>query len=155
MGSRRQAREMALQMLCTMERQPELSADQAATLFFKYQAYSNQEDEGEASATPQVAVPTLNEDRIFSEQLVRGVSNYQSEIDGLLSRCSRNWRLERMSWVDRNLLRLASFELLRCPQTSATRLASARPKQPDPSSRRSMARGRAVPAMPTARSPMG
>nr|MBP6743152.1 transcription antitermination factor NusB [Deltaproteobacteria bacterium] len=54
---------------------------------------------------------------IFSEQLVRGVSNYQSEIDGLLSRCSRNWRLERMSWVDRNLLRLASFELLRCPQT--------------------------------------
>lgn len=117
MGSRRQAREMALQMLCTMERQPELSADQAATLFFKYQAYSNQEDEGEASATPQAAVPTLNEDRIFSEQLVRGVSNYQSEIDGLLSRCSRNWRLERMSWVDRNLLRLASFELLRCPQT--------------------------------------
>ena len=58
MGSRRQAREMALQILCTMERQPELSADQAATLFFKYQAYSNQDDEGEASATPQAAVPT-------------------------------------------------------------------------------------------------
>ena len=57
--------------------------------------------------------------RRFSEDLVRGVKGSVGELDALLTRCSRNWRLERMSWVDRNLLRLASYELSRRSDTPA------------------------------------
>ena len=57
--------------------------------------------------------------RRFSEELVRGVKAGLGELDELLARCSRNWRLERMSWVDRNLLRLASYELSRRSDTPA------------------------------------
>jgi N utilization substance protein B len=42
---------------------------------------------------------------------VGGVRAHLAEIDELLGRVSRNWRLERMARVDRNLLRLAIFEL--------------------------------------------
>jgi N utilization substance protein B len=45
-------------------------------------------------------------------QLVAGVAAHLEELDGLIARCSEHWRLERMSAVDRNLLRLAAYELL-------------------------------------------
>ena len=47
----------------------------------------------------------------FAAMLVKGVRNNLPEIDQVLSASSRNWRLERMTWVDRNLLRLAAYEL--------------------------------------------
>lgn len=53
-------------------------------------------------------------DRIFTEQLVYGVFHNQTEIDRLLSSASENWRIERMSFVDRNILRMALYEMLFC-----------------------------------------
>ena len=47
----------------------------------------------------------------FSEELVRGVAANRARIDALIAEHSRNWRLERMSVVDRNLLRLAVYEM--------------------------------------------
>ena len=41
-----------------------------------------------------------------------GVAAHQEELDALIARYSEHWRLERMALVDRNLLRLATFELL-------------------------------------------
>lgn len=48
----------------------------------------------------------------FMEELVRGVSTRREEVDKLLQQASANWRIERMPAVDRNILRLAVFEML-------------------------------------------
>jgi N utilization substance protein B len=47
----------------------------------------------------------------FVERLVRGVSSHARAIDELIGRCSLNWKLSRMARVDRNILRLAAYEL--------------------------------------------
>lgn len=49
----------------------------------------------------------------FSRELVLGVCQNREKIDDLIVVSSRHWRLERMSRVDRNILRLAVFELLK------------------------------------------
>ena len=48
----------------------------------------------------------------YLQDLVRGVASHLEELDALIVRYSEHWRLERMTVVDRNLLRLAAFELL-------------------------------------------
>ena len=48
----------------------------------------------------------------YLRELVAGVASHQEELDALIVRYSEHWRLERMTVVDRNLLRLAIFELL-------------------------------------------
>jgi len=52
----------------------------------------------------------------YLEELVLGVAAHQAELDALISRYSEHWRLERMVAVDRNLLRLAAYELLCQPK---------------------------------------
>ncbi len=52
----------------------------------------------------------------YLRELVEGVASHQEELDALIARYSEHWRLERMTVVDRNLLRLAIFELLYQPQ---------------------------------------
>ena len=49
--------------------------------------------------------------RAFAEELVRGVAEERESLDAHIGRCARNWRVERMAAVDRNVLRLAAFEL--------------------------------------------
>ncbi len=49
-------------------------------------------------------------------QLVEGVATHLQELDALIARYSEHWRLERMAAVDRNLLRLATYELLHQPE---------------------------------------
>jgi transcription antitermination protein NusB len=49
--------------------------------------------------------------RRFALELVHGVVEHREEIDGLIEQHSHNWRLDRMARVDRNVLRLAVFEL--------------------------------------------
>src|SRR5687767_6763119 len=97
MGSRRRAREAALQALYQIDLNPGLSAAQAlAHVFETFSA--PEEDEAEL--------------RTFAGNLVRGVLQGQLEIDAALARASTHWRIERMAAVDRNLLRLAAFEIL-------------------------------------------
>jgi len=48
----------------------------------------------------------------FSSQLVIGVCENKNYLDRLIGRSSKNWRLERMSRVDRNILRIGVFEIL-------------------------------------------
>ena len=48
----------------------------------------------------------------FSRELVLGVCQNREKIDDLIVTSSRHWRLERMSRVDRNILRIAVFEIL-------------------------------------------
>ncbi len=49
-------------------------------------------------------------------ELVEGVAAHLEELDALIAHYSKHWRLERMAAVDRNLLRLAAYELLYQPK---------------------------------------
>lgn len=51
--------------------------------------------------------------REFAWELFRGASAEREEIDSLLALHARNWRISRMSAVDRNVMRLAIYELIR------------------------------------------
>ncbi len=98
---RRRGREIALQILYQLDVQDQLSDADALSLFWKN---FDQTSDDETTASEEPA-------RQFAATLVRGVQTHRGEIDELLARASRNWRLERMARVDRNLLRLAVFEL--------------------------------------------
>jgi transcription antitermination protein NusB len=52
----------------------------------------------------------------FAEKILFGVLEHREEIDRLIEQVSENWRLDRMPVIDRNLLRLATFELLYCDE---------------------------------------
>ena len=103
MRGRTQAREAALAMLY----QRDLSGDGTEQVISAYL------DGGlaEQALDPQA--------RRFAEHLVRGVVRRMEELDGLIRAGSTNWRLERMAAVDRNVLRIALFELLDEPDTPA------------------------------------
>ena len=94
MGSRTRARECALQALY----QVDTSAGDPREALRAILSHFEEADEETAS---------------FAEQLVRGVQSERSAIDELIQRSSTHWKLERMARVDRNILRLAVYELLR------------------------------------------
>ena len=48
----------------------------------------------------------------FANEILCGVRRNRGEIDALLAERAANWRLERMAVTDRNILRLAAFEML-------------------------------------------
>lgn len=50
----------------------------------------------------------------FAVRLVEGTRKHRDEIDQRLRTVTRNWNLERMAAVDRNVLRMAIFELMHC-----------------------------------------
>jgi len=55
--------------------------------------------------------PLPDKSREFLEQLVKGTLQHLKEIDQLISQHSREWSLERMANTDRNILRMAVFEI--------------------------------------------
>jgi transcription antitermination protein NusB len=96
--SRSRSREWALQLLYQAEY---LGHRQGEAIRF----YRHFEDRGE--------VPP------YLIKLVEGVAAHQEELDVLIRQYSEHWRLERMAAVDRNLLRLALYELLHEPEVPA------------------------------------
>ncbi|MCF8092954.1 MAG: transcription antitermination factor NusB [Desulfotignum sp.] len=95
MGDRRQSRELALQALffLDMNASGDFQADMDA--FCR---------ENETTLTPTV--------KPFFMDLVRGVMAESQKIDPFLEKYSRNWKVSRMPAVDRNIMRIATFELL-------------------------------------------
>jgi N utilization substance protein B len=57
--------------------------------------------------------PTEKEVQVLAEVLVRGVAADRRLVDELIEGVSTNWRLDRMAKVDRNVLRLAAWELVK------------------------------------------
>jgi N utilization substance protein B len=51
----------------------------------------------------------------FAEELSRGVCSTRDELDATIAECATNWRVERMSVIDRNIIRLTAYQLLHCP----------------------------------------
>ena len=72
-----------------------------------------------ADADPQLSARQVVEAREFAERLFHGVIAEQSALDQRLVACTENWTVERMSVVDRNILRLAAYELSFCDDIPA------------------------------------
>jgi N utilization substance protein B len=94
MGTRRQARELAMQALFYMDMQDNASLAMLESFCDNF-------------CPPKKARP-------FFLVLVNGVLETISEIDALIERFSKNWKINRMSSVDRNVMRIAVYELLYC-----------------------------------------
>jgi N utilization substance protein B len=114
------AREMAVQMLYQADQAG--SAAPAVVRAFDVQEFLIERVRAEEPATEQTApgpVRLSEEDRREGREafdhaatLVRGTRERLEEIDSLIRAQAENWRLERMPPVDRNILRLAVYELL-------------------------------------------
>lgn len=92
MGKRRKARESTLQILFQLEfdnSEPEKTIKQ----YWKHRVASEQIRE-------------------YSSWLVKGIISHLEDIDRIIQSVSEHWRLSRMALVDRNILRMAVFELL-------------------------------------------
>jgi N utilization substance protein B len=107
-GPRRRAREIALQILTQMDVSPELDARNGIRLYFDHLGPEAEEEE-DAGTGP--SIPAAPFDRKMVDALVEGVATHRSELDEIVQGLSRNWRLERMALVERNVIRLALFEL--------------------------------------------
>jgi N utilization substance protein B len=57
--------------------------------------------------------------KLFAKELLDGIDAHLDEINSLIRQFSEHWRLDRMSRVDRNIIRLAIYELLRRPDIPA------------------------------------
>lgn len=113
MGKRRMAREMAVQMLY----QRDLGDSEVPALVrsFDVPDFLAQTADGDDQETAPAIGPRLPEAREafeYARRLVEGTVAHLEEIDGLLRAQADNWRLERMPAVDRNVLRLAVYELM-------------------------------------------
>ncbi|HEX2163997.1 MAG TPA: transcription antitermination factor NusB [Thermoanaerobaculia bacterium] len=126
-GKRHTAREMAVQMLY----QHDLGGSTPAQVFAAFDLTGYLAGEGEEAAEPGgEAAPAppaarreepekvrrrVREAFDHARALVEGAVAHREEIDRLIRTQADNWRLERMPAVDRNILRLAVFELLHQP----------------------------------------
>jgi N utilization substance protein B len=92
MGIRRKSRECALQVLFQLEFHPP--------------------DAGEVLSVYWKANKVSEKIREYTEFVVLGVLAHRDEIDAIISRKATNWRIERMTLVDRNIFRIAIYEFL-------------------------------------------
>ena len=53
----------------------------------------------------------------FVHDIVEGTCQHMTEIDNLLSRLAIHWKINRMAVIDRNILRMASYEIIYHPET--------------------------------------
>jgi N utilization substance protein B len=103
---RRRGRECALQILYQMDMTHALASEagrgrvvEAIAAF--WQSFKTEELE--------------DDEREFAERLVKGVTGDLTSLDDAITEVSQNWRVARMGTVDRNLIRMAAYEILRCP----------------------------------------
>jgi N utilization substance protein B len=97
MPARHRSRQRALQVLFLWDLRKQAIGD-AISAF--YETLSSEEDDPQRSAPDE-----------FMEALVRGASEKAPDIDKRISEKSEHWRIERMPAVDRNILRLAVYEM--------------------------------------------
>jgi N utilization substance protein B len=117
MGKRREARERAVQFLFQHDLNPPDDLEAALEKFWETQRAA--EVTGKKGAAtwgqPVELPPPTAEDlavRLFADPLIHGALEHKEEADALIKKYSKNWDLHRMAAVDRNILRLAIFEML-------------------------------------------
>lgn len=93
MRKRTQARECAVQILYQHEMNPTDIGDSLAAFWQQNNEFSQ-------------------ETRTFAEKLVTGTLDHQETLDSIVSKYTENWQIWRMAVIDRNILRLATYEML-------------------------------------------
>ncbi len=96
-GTRRQSRELALQALFFLDMNPELGCEDGLAAFWEAREEDNADSTKDA----------------FCTELVEGTLGASEEIDALINDFSKHWKISRMPVVDRNIMRLATYELLK------------------------------------------
>jgi len=96
-GGRRRGREAALQILYQMD-STGVSAAEAAGLFWDHLLPGDGGLDAEGQA--------------FANEIVLGIGRESDAIDAAIKNASEHWRIERMPRVDRNVLRVATYEIL-------------------------------------------
>ena len=91
MGARRRSREVALQALYQMEMSGRKPVESLEVLCRHFEVSDRAEG--------------------YARELVEGIAGKWDEINDRIRRCAANWRLERMTVIDRNIIRLAVYEL--------------------------------------------
>ena len=110
MGLRRRAREAALQLLYEIDLCQKNSSDLSPESIRDDLLIQVNEDE-------EPLEPDMSQ---FCRDLVTGVARNVGEIDRLIESHSTHWKISRMALVDRNILRMAVFELLYCEDIPAS-----------------------------------
>jgi N utilization substance protein B len=108
---RRQGREVALQILCALDANPDLEARNALALYHTHLADADEDDSESPGREPF--------DAAFAESLVQAATRNRDDIDSAIAQVSRTWRVDRMARVDRNILRLAIAEMKYLPDIPA------------------------------------
>ncbi len=111
MASRRKSRQYALQALYQSDMSGEALPSAMNALWSGMLDGEGLEDD---------ARPPESEEVEFAQKIAFGVEQKRERIDELIESCSTNWRLVRMPVVDRNILRMAAYELIDCPDIPAT-----------------------------------
>jgi transcription antitermination protein NusB len=117
MGQRRDARERAIQFLFQMDLNPPEALDEAFEHLWQSQRLPAIEGErGVATWGQKTEMPAPSEDelkmRAFALKLVRGVLEHRDDLDARIKKYTQNWEFNRIAVVDRNILRLAIYEML-------------------------------------------
>jgi N utilization substance protein B len=94
--NRRGAREAAMRIMYSME----------------YSANSSGLNGEQSAKDYWTAHKVSDQMRDYAMSIVNGVEKKKAEIDSLITEASENWTLDRMAAVDRNILRIAAYELL-------------------------------------------
>jgi len=97
MATRRDGREWALQILFGLDLNPNRELDTVLKYFFEV-----------------FATDSDKRTRLFTENIVRGVMEHRREIDAQIEKYADHWKISRMGVADRNVLRIAMYELMFC-----------------------------------------
>jgi len=116
MGHRREARERAVQFLFQHDLNPHDKLDEALDQFWDSQrAPAIAEEKAPANWGQKPELPPASADELatreFADGLIRGVVEHRPELDQHITKFAQNWDLKRMAVVDRNILRLAIYEM--------------------------------------------
>ncbi len=100
MSTRSKGRRIALQVLYLLEWDPDKDIEGAINDYM--------------TSLAMRPLKENDESLVFARDRVHGVVSNMDKIDQTISKFARNWRLDRMASVDRNILRLGTYELMYC-----------------------------------------
>ncbi|MBI2070321.1 MAG: transcription antitermination factor NusB [Elusimicrobia bacterium] len=113
MGSRREGREICLQSLYLWDN---CSITPEEAWITAISAPITNGDETQEKAKPKRRPMPDAETVEFAKTLWEGILGNREKIDGIIQNYCHNWKLDRMSAVDRNILRIGAFEIIGMPQ---------------------------------------
>jgi N utilization substance protein B len=117
MGKRREARERAVQFLFQHDLNPPENLDRALNEFWDTQraaAIAGEKGPATWGQPVELPPPTAEEGemRLFADPLIRGALEHRDAIDEHIKKHAKNWEFHRIAAVDRNIMRLAIYEML-------------------------------------------